>query len=296
MTRFCLASAIALFFIAPAAAQTPEQTRGTIAFVKKLQSSDGGFYPAVPKKNETMLPSLRATSSAIRTLGYLKSDVPDKDAVIKFVAACFDQEAGGFKDHPKGKVPDVSTTAVGIMAATELGMPLDVYKPAVIEFLTERPKSFEEIRIAAAAFESLKSKAPNGEGWLAQIDKLWNPDGTTGKEEGMARETGSLAVTVLRLGAKLPNEKAVVKAIVDGQQLNGGYGKTGSPVADLETCYRVTRAFHMLKQKPGDVEALRSFVLKCRNEDHGYGISPGEPSSVSATYFATIILYWLGKE
>jgi hypothetical protein len=49
----------------------------------------------------------------------------------------------------------------------------------------------------------------------------------------------------------------------------------------------------MLKERPSDVKALREFVAKCRNDDGGFGVAPGEPSSASGTYFAGIILHWL---
>jgi hypothetical protein len=49
----------------------------------------------------------------------------------------------------------------------------------------------------------------------------------------------------------------------------------------------------MLREKPADVAALRSFIGKCRNDDGGYGVVPGQPSSVSGTYYAGIVLHWL---
>ena len=76
------------------------------------------------------------------------------------------------------------------------------------------------------------------------------------------------------------------------QRMNGGYGKEGTATSDLESTYRVMRAFVMLKSQPKDVEGVRSFVAKCRNADGGYGVSPAEPSNVNATYFAAIIRHW----
>ena len=57
------------------------------------------------------------------------------------------------------------------------------------------------------------------------------------------------------------------------------------------------RCFMMLKERPDNVEGVRSFVAKCRNEDGGYGVTPGQPSSISGTYYTAIIQYWLdGKK
>jgi hypothetical protein len=79
------------------------------------------------------------------------------------------------------------------------------------------------------------------------------------------------------------------------QRTSGGFGKGGASGADLESSYRVMRLFMMLKKRPADVEGLRSFVAKCRNEDGGYGVAPNEPSSLSGTYFAAIINLWLDE-
>jgi hypothetical protein len=86
----------------------------------------------------------------------------------------------------------------------------------------------------------------------------------------------------------------VIKIIRGGQPKDGGFGKGDADGSDLETCYRVVRALVMLKARPADVKGLRRFIDRCRNTDGGYGISPGQPSSAPATYFAGIILHWLG--
>jgi hypothetical protein len=100
---------------------------------------------------------------------------------------------------------------------------------------------------------------------------------------------------VLRLEGKVKNPDAIVKALNAGQRNDGGFGKAGVKGSDLESSYRVTRAYHMLKAKPEKASALREFIARCRNADGGYGVEPGQPSTVSATYYASIILHWLGE-
>jgi hypothetical protein len=130
---------------------------------------------------------------------------------------------------------------------------------------------------------------------LKQIASLRNPYGTYGRGDGKARATGSAVVAVLRLGGKIEHRDNLVRALKTGQRADGGFGREGAPGSDLETSYRVVRAFHMLHEKP-DVEACRVFISKCRNAGGGYGLTPGKPSSVGTCYFASIILHWLTED
>jgi hypothetical protein len=183
------------------------------------------------------------------------------------------------------------------MAVTELKMPADKYAPAAVKYLSENARSMEDIRIAAAGLERIKEKSPQAKAWLDEVRKQQNADGSFGKSPGQARATGGSIVTLLRLGGEVADRDAILKVLKEGQRRNGGYGKEENEIAsDLETTYRVMRCFMMLKARPANSEGVRSFVAKCRNEDGGYGPAPGEPSNVSATYFAAIIRFWLDKK
>ncbi|MCS7046726.1 MAG: terpene cyclase/mutase family protein [Gemmataceae bacterium] len=275
-----------------AAAQEDPGIKQTIEYVRRLQTNIGGFTAIAPQPNIRLAPTLRATSAAVRALHYLGGTVPDKAAAAKFVANCWNEGVGGFADFAGGNNVDIFTTAVGLMAVKQLDMPKEKYAAAV-KYLADNAKTFEEIRIAAAGLEAIGAKSPVNDAWIAEVRKLQNPDGTFGKGPGQARTTGGAVALLLRLGAPLADKDAVLKALRDGQRLNGGFGKEDEVASDLETTYRVMRAFVMLKAKPANVEGVRSFVAKCRNEDHGYGPAPGEPSNVTATYYAAIIRYWL---
>ena len=272
-----------------------DAAKKTIAYVQKLQTDSGGFRISEPKGDIKVLPTLRATSSAIRALKYWEGDLPNKEKCIKFVESCWDAEAGAFADEPKGK-PDVFTTAVGLMAVVELKMPADKYVSAATKYLDANAKSFEEIRIAVAGFETVNQKSAKAADWMDEVDKLWNKkDGPFDRKgPGMARDLASVVVTKLRLGAERRIRDPLVNDLDKGQRQNGGWGKADNEIAsDLETTYRVMRCYHMLKAKPGNVEGVRSFVAKCRNSDGGYAVAPGQPSSVSGTYFAGIVLHWV---
>jgi prenyltransferase beta subunit len=277
-------------WLSPLAAQTPQQKQATVAYLRKLQTPSGGFVPAAGQD----LPSLRATSSAARALKYFGSPLEDTKSARQFVRQCFRPQPGGFIDRPGSKTaPDVATTAIGLMAVVELKLPTAEYQDAVVRYLSEQSRDFAEIRIAAAAFEAIHVRPPKADAWLKKLEAMRNPDGTYGKGDDLARETGSVAVTVLRLGGEVANRGKVLETLRAGQRGDGGFGKGGTAKSDLESSYRIMRAFMMMKEKPKDMAALRSYIGKCRNADGGYGVEPGQTSSVSGAYYAGIILHWL---
>jgi hypothetical protein len=297
MKRLCLACLVGVLCLAPALAQTPEMQAklNTVLFVQKLQTKEGGFLaePPDPKSNRLVKPSLRATSAAVRALKYLGGKVPDREACAKFVAACFDKTSGGFADLPGGKV-DVFTTAVGLMAVVELGLPAEPYQAAAARYLTDHTKGFDEIRIAAAGFEAIKDKSPKNDEWVAETKMVAVPP-TAGENDVRARVLASKVVTLLRLGQPVSKEEAakVLDVLNAGHRSNGGWGKDDSPKSDMESTYRVMRLYMMLKTRPANAGGVLNFVAKCRNNDNGYAVAPGQPSSVSGVYYAAIIMHWM---
>ena len=101
---------------------------------------------------------------------------------------------------------------------------------------------------------------------------------------------------MLRLGGDVEHTDAVLKEMKAGQRADGGFGKEDSPSSDLETCYRVMRSLHMLKAHAADEDRVRAILASCRNEDGGYGVAKGKPSSASGTYFAVTITRWLDEK
>jgi prenyltransferase beta subunit len=286
--RPLLSGLFCLVFVTPALADTASARGATVTYLRRLQATDGGFLP----ESGAAKTSLRATTSALRALKYFGGEAPDRAACADFVKKCFDKASGGFADAPGGK-PDAATTAVGVMAAVELKLPTEPYEAAVFKYLGEHAKTFDEVRLAAAAVESLGKRPPQADGWLAQVKKLQNADGTYGKGAGAARATGGAVAAVLRLDGTIGDKDAVLKALSAGQRKDGGFGKEEGEASDLETTYRVLRTYHMLKARP-DADRVLDFVARCRNADGGYGVAPGKPSSVSGTYYAGIIRHWLG--
>lgn len=291
MKRIFLILLIACVPLVAVRSQTPGEKAATVAFVQKLQQNNGGFVQA---PSATTKPSLRTTSTALRALKYFGGEPKEPAKLPNFVALHFDKTTGGFADLANSN-PDVFSTAVGLMAVVQLKMPTEPYLEPGIKFMTENAKTFEEIRIAAAGFEAIGKKAPKADEWIKEIVKTRNADGTYGKGTGTARATGSAAAAILRLGGTIDMKDNVVKAMKAGQRADGGFGKEDVQGSDLETTYRVMRAFHMMKEKPDETK-LRAFLVKCRNADSGYAVAPGQDSTVSGTYFVGIILHWLDQK
>ena len=93
--------------------QTPAEFAQTAAFAAAHQNKDGGFAGQGRSAS-----SLGATNSALRVLKHVGGSVPDILGCVKYVKSCRDA-SGGFAPMPGGK-PEVVTTAVGLMAASEL--------------------------------------------------------------------------------------------------------------------------------------------------------------------------------
>jgi prenyltransferase beta subunit len=273
--------------------QSAQQRTATVAYLQDCQQADGGFVPAkaIGPENGAAKSSLRASSAALRALKYFGGKTRDRSACARFVERCFDKGTGGFADRP-GMPADATSTAVGIMAVVELKLPADDYRESSVNYLTTHVKSFEDIRLAAAALEAIGVRPNAADAWLEQIATLRHADGTYGTDDGVARATGGAVVAVLRLGGKVEHRDNVLRVLRMGQRADGGFGKEQAKTSDLETTYRVMRAFMMLREKP-DAERCRLFIARCRNPDGGYGVAPGQKSSVAATYFASIILHWL---
>lgn len=266
-------------------------------YLQNLQQSDGSFLPAAADaKLDKAKGSLRATSGAIRALKYFGGDVPNREVAAQFVKGCFDESSGGFSDVPGGKT-DVSLTAIGIMAAVELKLPRDPYVRRAVAYLAEKAKGFEDVRIAVAGMEGANEFPEVVKTWHEDVLKAANGDGTWGKDD-KARATGSAVALLLRSGGKLGDAQRgkALEAMRAGQNVDGGFAKASDASSELESSYRIMRAFHMMKEKPKDVAKLREFIAKCHNADGGYGIAPGQPSTVSGTYYAAIIQHWLDEK
>jgi prenyltransferase beta subunit len=289
MRRIVFASFVAACFVQALHAQQPtaEQKQATLKYLYSLQKDNGGY--AADTKPDSQA-TLGATSSALRAIKYFGGEPRHKDASAKYILSCFHKEDNGFAPKPDGKA-DVRSTALGLMALVACELDVKDYIAPCTTFLCSHAESFEDRRLAAAAFETAKTKCGLADSWLATIQKTRNPDGTFGKGPTLARDTGGVAVTILRLDGVIDNREKVIQTLKSGQLTDGGWGKEEAK-SDLESTYRVMRCFMMMKAKP-DIEACEKCIAHCRNADGSYSVQPGQPGNVSATYFAGICLHWL---
>lgn len=272
---------------APSRYDAPEAMAQTARYIAGFQNEDGGFAPAPGQGS-----NLTATSSALRTLKYVAGSVPNLEACRNYVAKCIDPATGGMVPTPGG-APDVSTTALGLMALHDLGLDTPERVQRAAKFLAEKANSYEEVRIAAAGLEYVNARAPESVDakWVEIINKGRNDDGSWGSGASKAFDTGGRAAALLRLGKTLDHEDAIAEAILAGQRPDGGWSTKETGDSDLGSTYRIMRAAYMMKLRP-DLERLRGFLARHRQADGSYSAAPGRPGDFGSTYTGAIITHW----
>ena len=169
----------------------------------------------------------------------------NKEKHAAFVLKCYDPKTGAFAE-PGGK-PDVAITSIGVMAAMELGIPKEKFAKAM-DYLKENAKTFEEVRIGAAAVEAwgVKDCPFELETWVKiAATELGGRNRPERRPDGRA-SIGSCRMA-LRLAAGLEKRLDRMPALVAhqaGQRADGGWGKKGEKASDIESTYRVMRALH----------------------------------------------------
>ena len=109
---------------------------------------------------------------------------------------------------------------------------------------------------------------------------------------------GSITAFTHRLGLEKDTDtkpEVIARLLSSGQLADGGWCKEGEKASDIETTYRVMRAYMLLKEKPNDAKKLREFIESHRNKDDAFATKPGDKSSMSGVYYASIITKWLDE-
>lgn len=284
-----------LFVPAFATSQTPELVAKANAtlYILRLQDPSTGAFKVTPDGK----PSLRACNGGAKGLKYLGYDkpIPHAEKLKAFVLSCYEPKTGAFAE-PGGQ-PDVTITSIGVMAAIEVGVPAKQVEKS-LDYLKANAKSFDEIRIGAAALEALNAKPDWLPSWYKVCDAQLDDRGIAGEDDSFARDTASVLAVKLRLGVplkELKNGDKMPEVLKAGQGKDGGYGRHGAEKSDFESTYRVMRALMLMKAKPQDTAKMKSFLLSCGHKDGGFGVAPGEPSTMSGTYYYAAIMKWLDE-
>jgi hypothetical protein len=250
-----------------------------------LENPLGGYWPNSGAKGKSS--SLRATVAALRVYKYEGKVLPNFEKHRDFMLSCWHEKDSAFADFPGGPT-DVILAAVGLMGSRDGAFLNDEKRTLGTKYLVDNAKNFEEIRMASAFLADEPYDAKVAESWQKTILTRANKDGTFGSDFSKPRDSASAWVTLLRLQFPLKNYELLSK---DFRMKDGGFGSESSDRSDLETAYRVSRYFHMIKNQKMLRETL-GFIETCRNEDGGYGPRPGEKSSLGSTYHAIIIKKW----
>ena len=279
---FVLAVLATACFATTGRAQTPGEMAQTAAYAAAHQNKDGGFAmePGQPS-------SLRATNAALKILKHVGGSVPDVLGCVDFVKAC--RAGGGFAPTPGGQ-PDVITTAIGLMAASELKIDDPEMIRQGVAFLGRNARAFEDVRMSAAGLEAIGVYSPDAPRWYQQLQKMRNAQGSFGEGAAAPFATGGITAAILRLGMPLEHRDAIIKTIKGGQRPEGGWSKDDGP-PDLSSSYRIVRAMYMMHARP-DLDRLLDFVSRCRKPDGSYSVTPDAKGSLGGTYLGTILVHW----
>lgn len=279
-----------------AISQAEVKTSEPVQYLQRLRHEDGGYGASASTKEST----LSACSAALRALKLWNGTPQQLNLTRRFVWSCFQADKGQFADTPHGTVT-YRSTAVGVMAVVAMGerfTPADLSRIQVSLLKSNDP---EEIRLGAAAIETLVldgqlQKVP-GE-WQSLLHRVFKsalqPDGSFGSGMGQARTTAGYAAAFLRLGYPITGKERILEIIRQQQHARGGWTDSkGQP--DLEATYRVMRCLFLLRQTDAVMlENCEKFIAGCRQTDGGYA-QPGSGSSVSATYFAGSVKRWISE-
>lgn len=261
------------------------QESATLKYVDSLENPLGGYWPNLAAKGKNS--SLRATVTALRVYKYEGKALPNFVKHRDFMLSCWHEKDLGFADFPGGPT-DVILTSVGLMGARDGAFLNDDKRTLGKKYLIEKAQSFEEIRMASAFMADEPLDANLAASWQKTILPRANKDGTYGSGFSKPRDSASAWVTLLRLQFPLKIDDELGKEF---RMKDGGFGSESSDRSDLETAYRVSRYFHMVKNKEMLHNTL-NFIEACKNEDGGYGPRPKEKSSLGSTYHAIIIKRW----
>ena len=209
LAGFCLAAVATIG--TSGRAQSLADFAQTAAYAAAHQNEDGGFAAEAGQPS-----TLGTTNTGLRVLDYAGGSVPDIAGCIRFVKSCKVKDSG-FAQTPRGK-PDVVTTAIGLLAASELKIADRSMIDDALAYFSTNAKTFEEVRMSIAGLEGVGERSPDFPRWAEQLEGMRQPDGSFGEGAGKAFASGGAGASFLRMGMALDKREAVIAAIKAGQR------------------------------------------------------------------------------
>jgi hypothetical protein len=268
----------------------------TLSYVRQWRCPEGGFAPAAG-----LAADARCTLMSLIVLkawgGGAGAD--ELQSARRFILRC--RQGSGFSPTPEAAA-NAFSTAIGLLAfamtfenpAVDSGA-LERYPWPAIDlpagsareqcrqsnlWLSERARSFDEIRIATDILERVGERPLAWARWREVIAGQ-RSQGLPGGKAAANRSTALSVLPLLRMGERVPDRAAIAVQLREGQQPDGGYAVEDGAPSDLDTTYWSMRALSALGVGPKDPGALVGFLAGCRACDGGYAlVAGGTPSTI----------------
>ncbi len=182
-----------LLLLPLSAREAPESVTSRVA---ALHTQAGGYKNG----DDDPLPTLSATTMAMRTFRYLGIDLQNTASQKEFLLSRYRPAKAAFVENGADE-PTVLANAFALMLMAELGMPEDVHAISARDFVVEHAASFDEIYMAMAGLGVM--------GLADEIPATWIKtmmDTAIGEESSVTPYDKARAiVTCMRTGFNLPD-------------------------------------------------------------------------------------------
>ena len=225
--------------------------------------------------------SLGATNSGLKVLLHVGGSVPDVLGCIKYVKSCRDS-TGGFAPTPGGK-PDVITTAVGLMAASELKIADADHDQGGDRLLSARtPRASRKSGWPSPASRPCMAPRPTSRGGSSRSRRMREPGRNLRRGAGPGLRDRRRGRGDLADGAEARKTRRDHRA--RSRPASGpkaaGPRTTGRP--DLGATYRVMRALFMLQREARRRSIARRSSPAAASPTAATPASPAAPATWAA--------------
>lgn len=283
----------------PAAEPRKEEVLpGMKRFFEQTARPDGSFQPGIdpdyPGMSDSAYSDLAPTVYAVvlhKTFGW---KLPHEEKTIAFLLAR-QQSDGAFVNvkgtaDPKSPQARAYNTTQGLVALHALGVkpkydPLPVFDVVLKEDYKKMPLYMTSFFPLAYLTMGKKIPVEADRKIRALMAEAQGEDGYLGEHVASSFH----AVHYYRLiGEKTPKGESMLQRVLKEQHANGGW-YLNPPSRDRHATFDAVFTIRHLggkgKETSLSLSKASQWILKCRNEDGGFGHYPGSPSDADAVYF-----------